>query len=129
MEEESIDDILLSLATSSSQGKKTNLDLSYRSGSSLPVNQPTDNSLDKLLLDISSAPITEQKTKEIKTPQIQRDLMTDLEQIQTDQKKQKTERAKAWLQQLDPLSSEGLWFREFAKHFPSELDAALDLLQ
>ncbi|MGB0562604.1 MAG: salt stress protein, Slr1339 family [Spirulinaceae cyanobacterium] len=38
------------------------------------------------------------------------------------------QRAQAWLAQLDPHSSEGLWFNELATHYPSKLDAAVDYL-
>ena len=40
-----------------------------------------------------------------------------------------TARAQAWLAKLDPLSTEGLWFTEFAKNYPSPLLAAMELLQ
>ncbi len=132
MEEESIDDILSSLAASYKKEKKSPLEQPSRSGSSFPISSPSANNLDKLLQDINVVPvsgITEQKTKEVKTPQIDNDLLKDLDKIQTDLKKEKIERAKAWLKELDPLSAEGLWFKEFAKHFASELDAALDYLQ
>jgi hypothetical protein len=36
---------------------------------------------------------------------------------------------KAWLEKLDPLSSEGLWFEKFAEKYSSQLEAALDYLQ
>ncbi len=132
MTEESIDDILSSLATSHKNEKKALLEQPSRSGSSLPITQPSFNSIDKLLQDINSVPVsslTEQKTQEIKTTQIDSDLLTDLDKIQTDLKREKIERAKAWLKELDSLSGEGLWFKEFAKHYASELDAALDYLQ
>ncbi len=37
--------------------------------------------------------------------------------------------AKSWLKNLDPLSSEGLWFERFAEGYPSKLDAAVEYLQ
>ncbi|WP_017303341.1 salt stress protein, Slr1339 family [Spirulina subsalsa] len=36
--------------------------------------------------------------------------------------------AEMWLKQLDPHSDEGLWFEEFAYHYPSKLAAAMDYL-
>lgn len=36
--------------------------------------------------------------------------------------------AYAWLEQLDPLSGEGLWFGRFAENYPSQVEAAIDYL-
>jgi hypothetical protein len=52
-----------------------------------------------------------------------------LRQQQQAQQQQSMAQAKAWLEELDPLSSEGLWFTEFAKKYPSPLLAAMELLQ
>ncbi|MFN3360470.1 MAG: salt stress protein, Slr1339 family [Pseudanabaenaceae cyanobacterium] len=48
--------------------------------------------------------------------------------ILQDLHQQKVEKAKAWLQNLDPLSADGIWFDAFAKHYPSPLEAAIALL-
>lgn len=37
--------------------------------------------------------------------------------------------AEAWLKQLDPLSSEGIWFERFAQSYPSKSEAAIAYLQ
>jgi uncharacterized membrane protein YgaE (UPF0421/DUF939 family) len=39
------------------------------------------------------------------------------------------QQAIAWLKELDPLSTEGLWFENFAEKYSSKLEAALDYLQ
>jgi septal ring factor EnvC (AmiA/AmiB activator) len=39
-----------------------------------------------------------------------------------------TQKAQQWLEQLDPLSGEGIWFADLAKHYPSTLAAAIALL-
>lgn len=36
--------------------------------------------------------------------------------------------AQQWLRQIQPTTEEGLWFEEFAHHYPSRLEAALDYL-
>lgn len=36
--------------------------------------------------------------------------------------------AQDWLKNLDPLSSEGLWFHQFAEQYSSQLEAAIDYL-
>ncbi|WP_371813246.1 salt stress protein, Slr1339 family [Synechocystis sp. PCC 7338] len=38
------------------------------------------------------------------------------------------QKAQQWLDQLDPLSGEGIWFADLAKHYPSTLAAAIALL-
>lgn len=40
----------------------------------------------------------------------------------------KAKEAQDWLKNLDRLSSDGLWFEQFARQYPSELEAALDYL-
>ena len=63
---------------------------------------------------------------------IDRAIDRDLQQI-SDRQKAKDEQAIAkkateWLQKLDPLAGEGLWFEEFAKNYPSRLEAAIALI-
>ncbi len=56
----------------------------------------------------------------------------DLQQVADRQKakelEQFTQQADEWLKKLDPLSGEGLWFAEFAKNYPSRLEAAIALI-
>jgi hypothetical protein len=37
-------------------------------------------------------------------------------------------KSEAWLEQLDPLAGEGVWFEQFARTYPSRLEAAMDFL-
>jgi hypothetical protein len=37
--------------------------------------------------------------------------------------------SKAWLEKLNPLSTEGLWFENFAGKYSSKLEVALDYFQ
>ncbi|MEC4816374.1 MAG: hypothetical protein SAK29_24360 [Scytonema sp. PMC 1069.18] len=60
----------------------------------------------------------------------------EMEQERIRQEKLKTQKreavkiqAKDWLEKLDPLSSEGLWFERFAEGYPSKLEAAIEYLQ
>jgi len=57
----------------------------------------------------------------------------DLQQVENSQKAKSRQlyeqRAKEWLKMLDPLSGEGLWFEEFAKNYPSKLEAAIALIE
>jgi hypothetical protein len=50
------------------------------------------------------------------------------QKLQQQQLKALTLHAKAWLEKLDPLSSEGIWFEKFAEKYSSKLAAAIDYL-
>ncbi len=51
------------------------------------------------------------------------------QQLQQQQLEALTRQAKEWLEKLDPLSSEGIWFEQFAEKYSSKLAAAIDYLQ
>ena len=51
------------------------------------------------------------------------------ERIKQQQRQALTKEAEAWLKKLNPRSSEGLWFEEFAYSYSSKLEAAIDYLQ
>ena len=50
------------------------------------------------------------------------------EKKKQEQRKQIRQKAEQWLQNLDPISNEGMWFDEFAETYNSRLDAAMDYL-
>ncbi|MFN9861140.1 MAG: salt stress protein, Slr1339 family, partial [Pseudanabaena sp.] len=60
-------------------------------------------------------------------------IKNDLQQIEESQKAKDRQiyeqKSKEWLKMLDPLSGEGLWFEEFAKNYPSKLEAAIALME
>lgn len=43
-------------------------------------------------------------------------------------KKRREKQAQKWLRALDPLTTEGIWFTDFARNYPSVLEAAIDYL-
>ncbi len=45
------------------------------------------------------------------------------------QRQQFAKQAQLWLQNLEPLSTEGIWFEEFASSYPTKIEAAIDYLQ
>ncbi|AIE76232.1 hypothetical protein D082_50700 (plasmid) [Synechocystis sp. PCC 6714] len=59
-------------------------------------------------------------------------LNPELKRLVDDKNKRKqkliAQKAQEWLNELDPLSGEGLWFSDLAKHYPSPLAAAIALL-
>ncbi|MBW4638390.1 MAG: hypothetical protein KME05_09155 [Gloeocapsa sp. UFS-A4-WI-NPMV-4B04] len=79
---------------------------------------------------------------QVKADYQQHDQAEELErqqQFQEEQRKQKQIKqqefeavkikAIVWLKKLDPLSSEGIWFENFAKKYSSKLAAAIDYIQ
>lgn len=86
-------------------------------------------SLNSLLNDIKA----DYEAQERASEQIRLEELQAEKQRQEQQKQQKLEKlqqsAIAWLKQLDPLSSEGLWFEKFAENYSSKLEAAIAYLQ
>lgn len=52
-----------------------------------------------------------------------------LEQLKQQRRQALTIRAEEWLKALDPNSSEGRWFEEFACNYRSRIEAAIDYLE
>ena len=63
----------------------------------------------------------DQERLQLKQQQLQAEQLKQIETLKL--------RAKAWLKQLDPLSTEGLWFERFAEGYPTKLAAAINYLQ
>ncbi len=100
--------------------------------------QQKHSSLDKLLKELKQdlkaniLPVQTIQSPSIKAenPESQN---LEIERLVAQQKKQNqkiiAQKAQQWLDELDPLSGEGLWFTNLAKHYPSPLAAAIDLLE
>ncbi|GAP99047.1 salt stress protein, Slr1339 family [Leptolyngbya sp. NIES-2104] len=52
-----------------------------------------------------------------------------LEQLKQQRRQALVVRAEEWLKMLDPNSSEGRWFEEFACNYRSRMEAAIDYLE
>lgn len=52
-----------------------------------------------------------------------------LEQLKQQRRQALTVKAEEWLKTLDPNSSEGRWFEEFACNYRSRIEAAIDYLE
>lgn len=100
------------------------------------------DALDKLLAEIDAkpqqkipAPVNKKKSVESTADMdsllnvVKADYAQKTREIEQ-QKVQKIEKqAIAWLKTLDPMSSEGLWFEQFATKYPSKVAAAIDYLR
>lgn len=112
----------------------------------LPSNSDIDNLLAEVEANFSNKsttpkslnnqpPIVDNILAQVKNhydEQDQERSQNEQQQLQAEQLKQIEKlkiRAKSWLKQLDPLSTEGLWFEKFAEGYPTKLAAAINYLQ
>lgn len=100
-----------------------------------PAIAANPNSLDLLLEDLRNG-VTKAVEPEINVqlmPSTSSAINHDLQQVEDRQKAKDRQvyeqKAKEWLKMLDPLCGEGLWFEEFAKNYPSKLEAAIAIMQ
>ena len=104
--------------------KKAKLD-STSSLSSLPVKKDAvDSILSQVKQDFEQKQLLEdiQKQQEVEEEKIRQ------EQLKAKQLETLKKQAKEWLEKLEPLSTEGLWFESFAKSYDSQLEAAIEYL-
>ncbi len=104
--------------------KKVKLD-STPSFLSLPVKKDAvDSILSQVKQDFEQKQLLEdiQKQQEVEEEKIRQ------EQLKAKQLETLKKQAKEWLEKLEPLSTEGLWFESFAKSYDSQLEAAIEYL-
>ena len=132
----------------SKQGKDEKPTPQSPSQNNSPTIAPATNSLDSLLNDLRNnsqnnsqsnsqnygpdykpSQVLPEVTPKQTSPVIDRDLQQIANQQKAKDQEEITKTATEWLKKLDPLGGEGLWFEEFAKNYPSRLEAAIALLQ
>jgi hypothetical protein len=132
----------------SKQGKDEKPTSQSPSQNNSPTIAPATNSLDSLLNDLrnnsqsnsqsnsqnympdyKSSQVLPEVIPQQTSPVIDRDLKQIANQQKVKDQEKITKTATEWLKKLDPLGGEGLWFEEFAKNYPSRLEAAIALLQ
>jgi hypothetical protein len=128
----------------SKQGKDEKPKPQPPSQNNSPSIAPAANSLDSLLNDLrsnsqsssqnyvpdyQSSQVIPEVTSKQTSPAIDRDIQQIASQQKAKDQEEITKTATEWLKKLDPLGGEGLWFEEFAKNYPSRLEAAIALLQ
>ncbi len=105
-----IDDILAEV--------KTDLSNLPESKSSTNNSSSIDNILSKVKANYDEQ---NQAQSQLKQQQLQAEELKQIETLKL--------HAKSWLKQLDPLSTEGLWFERFAEGYQTKLEAAINYLQ
>ncbi|MBJ7900465.1 MAG: hypothetical protein GC158_11230 [Cyanobacteria bacterium RI_101] len=101
-------------------------------GSNNPRPSPSQHpSLDRLLKELERERPKNPPPDASVTPAKKQSLEPELDCLaprkKADNSAKIAQKAQQWLNELDPLSGEGIWFAELAKHYPSALDAAIDL--
>lgn len=113
-------------------------------GTPLPPNQGDNpprlrstnglTSLDALLQELGSSlstpsiPSSSSSHREKQPSVLNPDLQNFAQEQQAKRQQAIAEKARVWLDSIDPLSGEGLWFEEFAQKYPSRLAAAIEFL-
>jgi hypothetical protein len=92
-------------------------------------NYDTPSADDSLIAEVKAEFAAQQQAEEQQRQQRLKEEQLRQEQKKREQKRMLAKQAEEWLKKLDPRSSEGLWFEEFAYAYPSKLEAAIDYLQ
>ena len=87
------------------------------------------SAIDSLLAQVKTDYQQHDQAEELQRQQQFQEEQRKQEQIKQQEFEGLKIKAIAWLKKLDPLSSEGIWFENFAKRYSSKLAAAIDYLQ
>ena len=85
--------------------------------------------IDSLLAQVKTDYQQQDQAEELQRQQQFQEEQSKQEQIKQHEFEAVKIKAIAWLKKLDPLSSEGIWFENFARKYPSKLAAAIDYLK
>ena len=107
--------------------KKVKLDSSPSSSlfaSSSSKGDVIDNILAEVKQDVEEKQLLEEQQKQQKLEEER----IRQEKIKAKQLEALKVQAQEWLNKLEPLSTEGMWFETFAQSYPSKLEAAIEYL-
>jgi hypothetical protein len=124
---QSIDDLLKQIGTETAPSRPT----------PPATPPPADN---RLLEQLKSKYTTQDQAEELRQQQEQQQAERQrqheaqqkqqrLEQLKRERRSQLAKTAQTWLKQLDPKSTEGIWFEEFSCNYGSRLEAAIEYLE
>ena len=109
------------------QVKKINLDLSAPS-SSLFESSSKGDAIDNILSEVKKEIEEKQLLEEEQKQQAIAEERIRQEKIKAQKLEALKGQAQEWLENLEPLSPEGMWFESFAQSYPSKLEAAIEYL-
>ncbi|GBF85708.1 salt stress protein, Slr1339 family [Aphanothece sacrum] len=123
----SSNDLLESIKSEFKQ-KKDSVTVDFEINKQKNRNQNIFADSEKILENIKKNRQIQKETEDQQLKQHNQEEIRYAEQRRQQQKKLLTRKAQQWLADLDIYSEEGLWFEEFARTYPSKLEAALDYL-
>jgi len=109
------------------QVKKINLDSSFPS-SSLFESSSKGDAIDNILSEVKKEIEEKQLLEEEQKQQAIAEERIRQEKIKAQKLEALKGQAQEWLEKLEPLSPEGMWFDSFAQSYPSKLEAAIEYL-
>ena len=109
------------------QVKKINLDSSFPS-SSLFESSSKGDAIDNILSEVKKEIEEKQLLEEEQKQQAIAEERIRQEKIKAQKLEALKGQAQEWLEKLEPLSPEGMWFESFAQSYPSKLEAAIEYL-
>jgi hypothetical protein len=116
-------------ATNSLDSLLDDLRINSQSNSQSTSQSNSQSNSQTYLPDYTSPQVSPEFIPKQTSPVVDRDLKQIANQQKVKDQEEITKTATEWLKKLDPLGGEGLWFEEFAKNYPSRLEAAIALLQ
>jgi hypothetical protein len=90
---------------------------------------PKEPLQDSLLEEVRSQDEQQDQAEAERLEQETREKQRRLKQLKAQRRAELAEKALDWLKQLNPKSSEGRWFEEFACGYSSRVEAAIDYLE
>ncbi|MEO1428245.1 MAG: hypothetical protein AAFV71_04100 [Cyanobacteria bacterium J06633_8] len=86
------------------------------------------DAIDNILAEIKQETEEKQLLEEQQKQQKLEEERIEKEKIKAKKLEALKRQAQDWLDKLEPLSPEGIWFESFSKNYPSKLEAAIEYL-
>ena len=111
------------------EGKKVKkAKLNSPSPSSFFASSSKGDAIDNILAEIKQETEEKQLLEEQQKQQKLEEERIEKEKIKAKELQALKRQAQDWLDKLEPLSPEGIWFESFSKNYPSTLEAAIEYL-
>ncbi len=108
--------------------KQVKLDSDIPSSSIFASSSSKGDAIDNILAEVKQDIEEKQLLEEQEKQQELEEERIRQEKIKVKKLEALKSKAQEWLEKLEPLSPEGMWFDSFAKSYPSRLEAAIEYL-
>ncbi|MBV6623574.1 MAG: hypothetical protein KI793_11660 [Rivularia sp. (in: Bacteria)] len=96
--------------------------------SSFASSSSKGDAIDNILAEIKQETKEKQLLEEQQKQQKLEEERIEKQRIKAKKLEALKKQAQEWLDKLEPLSPEGIWFESFSKNYPSKLEAAIEYL-